>query len=86
MYILSLLSFFWHMHPSIRIISKQTYLIHRLDLNQYYHSWSEWDVGVMKLKGYFTLARSPELEPRHQVYFCIITRTPFFRRGTYLSS
>ena len=48
-----------------------------MDLNWYYHSWS--DLALMVMKGYSILPRSQGLEPHHQIQFSAIPRTlPFF--------
>ena len=39
------------------------------------------DLGIMAMKGYSTLPRSPELEPHHQMLFSIIPGSPIFCRG-----
>ena len=36
------------------------------------------DLGLMAMKGYSTLPRSPELKPHHQIQFNIIPRMPVF--------
>ena len=38
-------------------------------------------LGVMVLKGYYTLLRAPELEPHHQMLFSVISRTSLFFGG-----
>ena len=43
---------------------KQFYLTHRFDPSWYYHSGSEGNQGVMKMKGYSTFPKAPGLEPR----------------------
>ena len=45
--------------------------------------WLRVDLGVIALKGYITLCRSPELEPRHQIQFCVLLRTPFVLHPAY---
>ena len=35
------------------------------------------DLGVMVMKEYPTLLRSPELEPHHQMWFSLILSSPF---------
>ena len=40
--------------------------------------WVRVDLVVMAMKGHSTLPRSSELEPHHQMQFCIISRTPLF--------
>ena len=52
---------------------KQIYLTSRGDSNRYYHSRSV-ELWVMAIKGYSTLGRSPELDPPHQMQFCINTQ------------
>ena len=42
-------------------------------------------MGVMLIKGYSTLPRSPELKPHHQMQFNDISRKKTFWRGHYLS-
>ena len=37
-------------------------------------------MGVMAMKGFFTLSRSPELEPHHQMQFSVIPKTSLFGR------
>ena len=36
--------------------------------------WIRVNLGIMALKGYSTLSRSPELEPHHQMLFSVIFR------------
>ena len=36
-------------------------------------------LGVMAVKGYSTLPKSSELEPRHQMRFCILPKTTLLR-------
>ena len=50
-------------------------MTHRLDSNRYYHS-GVVDLGVMIMKGYSTLPWFPELEPHHQIQFCVIPLIP----------
>ena len=38
-------------------------------------------LGVMAMKGYLILLRSPELETHHQLQFSVISRTPLFSEG-----
>ena len=33
------------------------------------------DMGIMMMNGYSTLLTSPELEPHHQMHFCVFIRT-----------
>ena len=37
---------------------------------------SQIDVGMMAVKGFSTLSRSPELQPHNQIQFSVIPRTP----------
>ena len=41
--------------------------------------WVRVDLGIMTMKGFFTLSRSPEQEPFHQMQFSGIPRTPHSR-------
>ena len=34
------------------------------------------NLGLMEMKEYITISRSPELEPHHQIQFGMISRTP----------
>ena len=43
--------------------------------------WVREDLGVMKLKGYFTLPRASEWEPYDQMQFAVILGTPPFWGG-----
>ena len=40
--------------------------------------WFRLDLGVMAMKGYFTLPRAPELESHHHIQFSVIPRISFF--------
>ena len=55
--------------PTENKFFKQINLLHR-----HYHSV---DLGVMEMKGYGTLLRSPKLEPHHQMLYSHIQDTPF---------
>ena len=39
------------------------------------------DLGLMAMKGYFTLPRSPEMESHYQMQLSVIPRTPFSDGG-----
>ena len=58
----------FHSYP-IRLIFKQICLTHRWNLNRV-----RVDLGVMTMKRYSTLPRSPELEPHRQMQYSFIPR------------
>ena len=70
-------SFFYIQCNQIQVIFKKIYLTYRWDPDRYYNSRSV-DLGVMAMKGYFTLPRFSELEPRHRMQFSVVPKTSFF--------
>ena len=44
------------------------------------------DLEVMTMKGYFTFPRSPEVKFHYQMQSTVISRTPPFGSGSYLSA
>ena len=51
----------------MQAIFKQILLANKWDPIKYYHSRARVDLGVMAMKGYYTLPISLELEPCHQI-------------------
>ena len=43
--------------------------------------WVSIDLGVMEIKGYFTLPRSPEEESHHWMQFSVIHRAPLLEKS-----
>ena len=54
------------------MILKTMYLTHKIDPSKYYNNIVS--LGVMKMKGYSTLLRSPEMLPHNLMDFSVIHR------------
>ena len=65
----------------MRVILKQNNLIHRWKRNSYYQDESI-DLGMMIMKWYCALLRSPELGTRYQIQSMALLRTPICSRGS----